>query len=139
MIECTSQCVVIVFHSVQFFSISNVFRSCQSQFLQKLYSYVLRTYKGVHLILICCVWLLQLHILCALSGQNWISNKKDINLRKSIFQSRAKFVCSIPKKSLVWPHCKSYSGKCYGVDVNALSVKKLEQNLGYILTCIYKQ
>ena len=85
-----------------FFSISNEFRSFQSQFLQKLYSNFLKIYKEVHLILICLEWLLQLHNLCALSHQNWLCNKKDI--KKNISQSRAKFVCSVPKISRVWSH-----------------------------------
>ena len=73
-----------------------MFRSCQSQLLLKLYSNVFKTYTGVLLVLICREWLLQLHILCALS------NKKDI--KKNIPQSRAKFVCSVPKSHVVWPH-----------------------------------
>ena len=48
---------LIVFGNIRvqfFFSISNIFRSCQSQFLQKKhYSNVLKTYKAVLLILIC--------------------------------------------------------------------------------------
>ena len=44
-----------------------VLRSCQSQFLQKLYSNVLKTYKGVLLILKCREWLLQLRLVASQS------------------------------------------------------------------------
>ena len=44
-----------------------------------------------------CELLVQLYILWALSRQHWLSNKKDI--KEKIPQSRAKVVCSVPKKS----------------------------------------
>ena len=40
----------------------------------------------------------QLHIICLLSCQNWLSNKKGIK-KKNIPQSTAKFVCSVPKQT----------------------------------------
>ena len=71
-----------------FFSTSNEFSSYQSQFLQKLCLNVLKTYKGVLLILKDHEWLLQFHILCIWSHQNWLSYKKNIKKKHTSIESK---------------------------------------------------
>ena len=94
-----------------FFSISNEFRSCQSQFQLKLYSNVLKTYNRVILILICCKWLLQLCIICALYWQNCYIKKK--KLRKTYLCREQNPCVTYLKRHVVWPHCIRYDSNIY--------------------------
>ena len=57
-------------------------------FIQKLYSNVLRTYKGILLILMCHEWLLQLHILCSLSHHNWLRNIRKLFKKHTSIDSK---------------------------------------------------
>ena len=88
------------------------------KFPQKLYSNGLKTYKGgykgVLLILISRGLLVHLHIICALSRQNWISNKKVIKKKTHLNQEPNSCVpClkmitlygHIEESSLVSDHC----------------------------------
>ena len=54
---------------------------------KKLYSYVLKNFQGVLLILIHRALLVQLRILCVLSRQNWF-NKKDIKKNHTSIESK---------------------------------------------------